>query len=441
MKTLNWRLKLVGALCVALIGVPSAQADQVYYDDLVVVGSSCIGADCEDGEDFGFTALLLKEEDVRINFRDTSTSASFPTMDWNIVANDSGEGGEDYFVIEDEDGGQDFRIDPSDNTFHIKVDTVEVGRADDLRRVSNVADGVADSDAATVGQLQPVTDGLKAILDAGTNQGLIMVDLQDRMDGAESDIATNRSDIDVLQTQVVGLGATGDDGDSVAASATGTGSTAFGAGASAKTRDTAIGFNATVSADGSVAVGADSQVDSLNSVAIGADSHVAVGSDGSTALGQNTQINTGATGSVALGQNSVASEANTVSVGSTGNERRITNVADAVNATDAVTLGQLQAVEASLQGNFNRVNRDIKRVEQRLDQVGAMVSAFSALVPNPHDDSKTQISLGVGHYSGANAMAAGVFHYPSDNILVNSGVSTSFDTNTTAGRAGITFGW
>lgn len=440
MKTFNWRLKLVGTLCVVLMGATIAQADQVILDDLIVDGSSCIGAGCEDGEEFGFNTLVLKEEDVRINFTDTSNSSSFPTMDWNIIANDSEEGGENYFVIEDENGGQDFRIDPSDNTFHIKVDTVEVGRADDLRRVSNVADGVDATDAATIGQLQPVKDSLDAILDAGTNQGVFMVDLQDRMDQAETDIATNRSDIDVLQTKVEGLGATGD-GDSVAASASGEGSTAFGAGASAKTRDTAIGFNATVTADGSVSVGADSQVDSLNSVAIGADSQVAANADGSTALGQNAQINSGATGSVALGQNSVASEANTVSVGSTGNERRITNVADAVNATDAVTLGQLQAVEAGMQGNFNSLNRDIKRVEQRLDQVGAMVSAFSALVPNPHDDSKTQISLGIGHYSGANAMAAGVFHYPSDNILVNSGVSTSFDTNTTAGRAGITFGW
>jgi autotransporter adhesin len=47
---------------------------------------------------------------------------------------------------------------------------------------------------------------------------------------------------------------------------------------------------------------------------------------------------------VAIGQSSVANAANTVSVGSAGNARRIVNVADGINPTDAVNLGQLQAL-------------------------------------------------------------------------------------------------
>ncbi|HHV8035895.1 TPA: trimeric autotransporter adhesin SadA [Salmonella enterica] len=75
--------------------------------------------------------------------------------------------------------------------------------------------------------------------------------------------------------------------------------------------------------------------DSADANAQGADS-VAIGS-GSIAAAEN---------SVALGTNSVADEANTVSVGSSTQQRRITNVAAGVNNTDAVNVAQLKASEA-----------------------------------------------------------------------------------------------
>ncbi|EHE9415986.1 autotransporter adhesin SadA [Salmonella enterica] len=75
--------------------------------------------------------------------------------------------------------------------------------------------------------------------------------------------------------------------------------------------------------------------DGVDANAQGADS-VAIGS-GSIAAAEN---------SVALGTNSVADEANTVSVGSSTQQRRITNVAAGVNNTDAVNVAQLKASEA-----------------------------------------------------------------------------------------------
>lgn len=75
--------------------------------------------------------------------------------------------------------------------------------------------------------------------------------------------------------------------------------------------------------------------DGADANARGADS-VAIGS-GSIAAAEN---------SVALGTNSVADEANTVSVGSSTQQRRITNVAAGVNNTDAVNVAQLKASEA-----------------------------------------------------------------------------------------------
>ncbi|EAO0899283.1 autotransporter adhesin SadA [Salmonella enterica] len=74
--------------------------------------------------------------------------------------------------------------------------------------------------------------------------------------------------------------------------------------------------------------GADANAQGADSVAI---------SSGSIAAAEN---------SVALGTNSVADEANTVSVGSSTQQRRITNVAAGVNNTGAVNVAQLKASEA-----------------------------------------------------------------------------------------------
>ncbi len=83
-----------------------ARADQVILDDLIVDGSICVGLDCVNGESFGFDTLRLKENNLRIKFQDTSTSASFPTNDWQITANDSSNGGANKFSIDDIDGGR-----------------------------------------------------------------------------------------------------------------------------------------------------------------------------------------------------------------------------------------------------------------------------------------------------------------------------------------------
>ncbi|HCN1627189.1 TPA: YadA-like family protein [Escherichia coli] len=74
--------------------------------------------------------------------------------------------------------------------------------------------------------------------------------------------------------------------------------------------------------------GADANAQGKDSVAIGS---------GSIAAADN---------SVALGTDSVADEENTISVGSSTNQRRITNVAAGVNATDAVNVSQLKSSEA-----------------------------------------------------------------------------------------------
>ncbi len=85
---------------------PQAPQDQVINDDLIVVGSECVGLDCADGESFGFDTIRLKENNLRIRFMDTSTAAGFATNDWQLTANGSGDGGKNFFSVDDIDGGR-----------------------------------------------------------------------------------------------------------------------------------------------------------------------------------------------------------------------------------------------------------------------------------------------------------------------------------------------
>lgn len=119
---MNHFLKLGAAALLsttALAGV--AKADQVFNDDVIVDGSLCVGFDCVNGENFGFDTIRLKENNLRVHFQDTSNSASFPTNDWRIIINETTNGGDNKFSIEDSTGGRlPFTIEasaPSDSLY------------------------------------------------------------------------------------------------------------------------------------------------------------------------------------------------------------------------------------------------------------------------------------------------------------------------------------
>ena len=97
-------------ICMTVLGtmvvVSSVTADQVILDDLIVDGSACIGQDCVNGESFGFDTIRIKENNLRIKFQDTSSTARFPSSDWELTANDSSNGGQNRFSITDVSGGR-----------------------------------------------------------------------------------------------------------------------------------------------------------------------------------------------------------------------------------------------------------------------------------------------------------------------------------------------
>ena len=98
--------KIVAEKPTTVDGAVSANKDFVINDDLIVDGSACIGFDCVNGESFSFDTIRLKENNLRIKFEDTSSTASFPTTDWQLTANASANGGASKFSIDDISGGR-----------------------------------------------------------------------------------------------------------------------------------------------------------------------------------------------------------------------------------------------------------------------------------------------------------------------------------------------
>lgn len=197
--------------------------------------------------------------------------------------------------------------------------------------------------------------------------------------------------------------------------------------------------NDSIGSDGNVAVGNEAkagigEAGNIGNVAIGSNAQAGIGNNqmNNTAVGTNSiasGTNTTAIGAnaIASAENSVAlgagsetgSRANTVSVGKAGSERQIINVADGTAPTDAVNVRQLD------------------RVSSRIDKVGALAAALSGLAPLSYKaDQPTQGSIATGMFSGENAVAAGVYHYTKEDVMLNAGFAICGSEK--MGRMGLT---
>jgi hypothetical protein len=123
-KKLHYAKRILGqAEPIATDNTPLAEDAQVFVQDVIIQGSSCVGVDCVNGESFGFDTQRYKENNLRIHFNDTSNSASFPSADWRITINDSSNGGANYFSIDDATSGRSpFRIEASAPSNALYVD-------------------------------------------------------------------------------------------------------------------------------------------------------------------------------------------------------------------------------------------------------------------------------------------------------------------------------
>ncbi|HAT7732833.1 TPA: cell surface protein, partial [Enterobacter cloacae] len=168
--------------------------------------------------------------------------------------------------------------------------------------------------------------------------------------------------------------------------ATGSEAIAIGPKAVASGNDSiASGNGAISSGEGSIAIGKNTSASGKNSTVIGSDA-----------------IST-ASNSIALGANSLADRENTVSVGSVGNERQITNVAAGTADTDAVNVAQLKNVT----GSIVNVNNNINNIAEGKD--GMFKVNNTSNLSKPKVEGSNSLAGGAGSSaSGNNSMSVGM---------------------------------
>ncbi|WP_407945934.1 YadA-like family protein [Paraburkholderia domus] len=250
--------------------------------------------------------------------------------------------------------------------------TVSIGRSGSEKRIMNVADGLTDTDAATVGQLHALqtqfaqqSSGVRSMLLGATPVTSYIAVSSNVTAGGEGTTVDNTK----LNAMAIGPSAVSNGENALAvgaqALASVDGTTAVGSGAAALANNaTVIGKGASTSdeAVNGVAIGYNAQAEGANSLAFGSKAQslggdsIAMGSQAvtSAAATKSMALGTGATvtaaGAVALGSGAIGDRANAVSVGSSTAQRQIINVADGTQNNDAVNLGQMSRAIAAVSG-------------------------------------------------------------------------------------------
>ncbi|CAN7400035.1 ESPR-type extended signal peptide-containing protein [Caballeronia sp. LjRoot29] len=342
------------------------------------------------------------------------------------------------------------------NSVADRVNSVSVGAAGKERQITNVEAGTASTDAVNVGQLTAVSNNVDTL-------GSLAVKYDTNTDGTPNygqiTLGGAGATKPTLLTNVASGKLTDDSTDAV------NGSQLYATNQNvAALQD----FTNNVNNGGGIKY-FHSNSTLADSSATGADS-VAIGG-AAVSSGKN---------SVALGSNSVADRDNTVSVGAAGSERQVTNVAAGTASTDAVNVGQLNAVSNSVTslgasaikydtnadgtpdyanatlGNGNATgtalhnvaagtgNMDAVNLGQLNDMMGQVTNLANGAY-NPlftaDGNRDTEIATSSGTHSvasGANAMASGANSVASGATSVASGtnsIAVGSNTSATANNA------
>jgi len=250
--------------------------------------------------------------------------------------------------------------------------TVAVGNAatGETRSISNVADGMQDTDAVNVRQLDGAVAESKKYTDTS------IANLSSSIGSVGGQMTETIQNVTNLQNGTDGMFQVNNTAQAAKPKPTGANSMAAGAGTSA------AGKNA-------------------------------------TALGNGAMANH--SNSVALGNGSMTDRDNSVSVGSAGNERQVTNVAAGTRETDAVNMGQLNNSMANSTSNansytdnrFNELSGDLDKQKKVLSAGIAGAMAMASL-PQPYEPGANMMALGGASFHGESAISLGASHL-SDN--------------------------
>ena len=107
-----------------------------------------------------------------------------------------------------------------------------------------------------------------------------------------------------------------------------------------------------------------------------------------------------------------------------------------VSATsmDAINGSQLYAVQQDI-GN---IHRDINKLGDEIDTVGALSAAMAGLHPRFQDGNKGELAMAYGGYGGKSALAVGGFYAPNEKVMFSLGLGIS-EGGSKMGNFGVNF--
>jgi autotransporter adhesin len=302
--------------------------------------------------------------------------------------------------------------------------------------ISNVADGILDTDAVNRGQVNQMIG--EALLNGGSKtlaaHQLAAADTGSGGDASQAAVnavqydSSTHDTITLSNTNGENVTMTGLQNGALTDSSTDavTGQQLFTTNQSIARLDQAI---QNVAANGSTAVSANTTSGAAaaagtQSVAVGGGA-VSTGAS-STAIGDSA--NASAENSVAIGANSIANRVNAVSVGQEGAERQVVNVAAGTSGTDAVNLNQMNNALAQQNNAFSQQISGLQNSINTVQKNAYAGVAAAMAMPNltPSGPGRTVVAAGGGYYKGGSAAAVGVT-YRSVNAhwLVNGSVAVT----------------
>ena len=341
--------------------------------------------------------------------------------------------------------------------------TVSVGSVGNERRITNVANGTKHSDAATVGQLTPVINALggganialngtvtgptyngfsdtsKSFTDVGSALYYLdtrVTDLENNVVGGNNLVQQDAVSRDItVGKDTDGSVVNFQNKDSQARKLTGVAAGAVNATstdaingaqlhATNQSIADALGGNTVVNIDGSI-TGTTYNINEITQGGIVNNNYTNVGDAFNSVSNSVTNLyNQVNDGKIGLVQQASPNAAITVGKSTGGNEvnfrnesgeaRRLTGVAEAVDGTDAVNLDQVtRMVQGATPADLTEVRNDIsslrgdvRRVEKRADAGAATAMAVAGL-PQAYLPGKSMVSMAGGVYASESGYAIG----------------------------------
>lgn len=312
---------------------------------------------------------------------------------------------------------------------------VSIGDGTHTRQITNLAAGFNDTDAVNVAQLKAAMENAAPKIDFVAGDG---IQIEKDSTGTKYTIKANiiGGKMDTDTTKVI----TKEEG-----SSSGTGSS--GASGSGKALEITTETNPiSFAADEGTAAGVKPS-ETLG--ILGDKTNISTKVDGSkitVSLKKDISVD-----SVKAGNTTVNNEGVTIAGGPSmtvnginAGGKKITNVADGTDASDAVNYGQLQNVENQVTSNtqnINYLNGRVGELGDRINKVGAGAAALAALHPLDYDpEDKWDFAAGVGNYRNATAAAVGLFYRPNERTMFNLGWTMGDNRNMVNGGFSVKFG-